>query len=202
MPFSLASTSAFTAVARKLRLVPEAVLAATLRARIGCAPATSVAVASLVGTETIRFLAVGRRARPRRGYPFRGLWPRHRLATGPRQCGENAGPRPVAVMSRSSIPPGAIATSPDDLLIRLGALAIGQATGREIPPSSKVILRRRSPRENRQDRRPPPQNATGHRNNRVGLSGSGTTPARLQQGLPSMWFPISARRPCSRTGRP
>ena len=71
MPFSLASTSAFTAVARKLRLVPEAVLAATLRARIGCAPATSVAVASLVGTETIRFLAVGRRARPRRGYPFR-----------------------------------------------------------------------------------------------------------------------------------
>jgi len=112
MPFSLASTSAFTAVARKLRLVPEAVLAATLRARIGCAPATSVAVASLVGTETIRFLAVGRRARPRRGYPFRGLWPRHRLATGPRQCGENAGPRPVAVMSRSSIPPGAIATSP------------------------------------------------------------------------------------------
>jgi hypothetical protein len=31
---------------------------------------------------------------------------------GPRQCGENAGPRPVAVMSRSSIPPGAIATSP------------------------------------------------------------------------------------------
>jgi hypothetical protein len=72
----------------------------------------------------------------------------------------------------------------DDLLVCLGALAIGQATGSGIPPSGKVIYG--EGHRGKTVRIADHLLKTRHRGNRVDLPGQGTAPARPEQALPGM----------------
>ena len=114
----------------------------------------------------------------------------HILPSGPIGVGEGQIPPDQEIRALSRLHPrplfclGKVDQS-DDLLVASGPWQSGRRPEAEFRREENH-LRRNPPREDRQDRRPPPENATGHRGNRVDLPGQGTTPARPEQALPGM----------------